>query len=86
MIDVSEYFAKLFTTTTCPKCPEFKKFSQENCRFSLEVLNEKSENFSQEISEFGVSAAPTILIFKKNKEVFRTSDLSELDNFLKNSF
>ena len=73
----------LFTTTTCPKCPAFKKFVAENIDFDGEILDETSPDFSSRIAESGVIVAPVILIFENGKEVFRTGEILELQDFLK---
>jgi thioredoxin-related protein len=72
-----------FTTTSCPKCPEFKSFIAENIKFEGEILDETKPNFMEIISSHNVTAAPTILIFDSKKEVFRTSEIYELGEFLK---
>ena len=74
----------LFTTTQCPKCPEFKTFVTEKIKFPGEILDETSLNFSDKIQEYGVTAAPVIIIFKENKEILRTSEIYDLEEFLKN--
>ncbi len=72
-----------FTTTSCPKCPEFKSFITNNIKFEGEIWDETKPNFTEKIAEYGVTAAPTILIFEDEKEVLRTSEIYELDEFLK---
>ena len=73
----------LFTTTTCPKCPAFKEFVAENIDFDGEILDETNPGFSEKIAESGVTVAPAILIFEDGKEIFRTGEVSELQDFLK---
>lgn len=72
----------LFTTTTCPKCPAFKEYVSENADFEGEMIDENSEEFMAKAQELNVTAAPTIIIFEDEDEIFRTSDTSELDSFL----
>ncbi len=72
-----------FTTTSCPKCPEFKSFITENVKFEGEIWDETTPNFMDTISKHGVTAAPTILFFEDEKEVFRTNEVYELGEFLK---
>lgn len=74
----------LFTTTRCPKCPAFKQFVAENIQFEGVILNEQSQNFMDNIKQFGVSNAPTIVILENTKEIFRTSEISQLQEFLAN--
>lgn len=73
----------LFTTTRCPKCPEFKQFVADNVPFEGVILDETMPDFHDKIAESGVSNAPTILIFDGDKEVFRGSEVYELEDFLK---
>jgi len=72
-----------FTTTSCPKCPEFKSFITQNVKFEGEIWDETKPNFMEKISEHDVTAAPTILIFDNGEEVFRTSEIYDLGEFLK---
>ncbi len=74
----------LFTTTTCPKCPAFKTFVAERISFPVEILNETMPNFSDKIAEYGVTNAPTLIVFDDGgKEIFRGSELYEVEEFLK---
>ena len=73
----------LFTTTRCPKCPEFKKFVADHVTFEGTVLNETMPEFGDRIAEYEVSNAPTIIIFDEGREVFRGSETYELEAFLK---
>ncbi len=72
----------LFTTTRCPKCPEFKSFVSKNINFKGKILDETMPEFSEKIQELNVTAAPTIIIFEDGKEVFRASETYELEGFL----
>lgn len=74
----------LFTTTRCPKCPEFKAAVAAKVQGEGRVLSELDPDFGELASVYGVTAAPTILFFQGEHETFRTSDLSELDSFLNN--
>ena len=73
----------LFTTTRCPKCPEFKQFVADNVSFDGVILDETMSGFHDKIAEYSVSNAPTIIIFEEDKEVFRGSETYELEEFLK---
>ncbi len=75
----------LFTTTRCPKCPEFKKFVTDNVSFEGKILNETMEEFGDLIADYDVSNAPTIIIFDDGREVFRGSETYELEGFLNSS-
>lgn len=76
----------LFTTTTCIKCPSFKKIVLEKIKFSGEILDETSEKFIELAGQFSVMNAPTFIIFEDqslNKEITRCLDELELEEFLK---
>lgn len=78
----------LFTTTTCVKCPSFKKVVFENVKFEGSILNEQSADFGEMASRFNVASAPTIVVFENEsleKELFRTSEEYELVDYLKNN-
>ena len=77
--------ALLFTTTRCPKCPAFKEFVGENISFPVTILDETMAEFSDEIANYGVANAPTIIVFGEDgEEVFRGTETYELGEFLKN--
>ncbi len=73
----------LFTTTRCPKCPEFKEFVAENVKFEGTILDETQPDFHDKIGEYNVANAPTIIVFEDGKEIFRGSEVYELEGFLK---
>ncbi|MCK5461105.1 hypothetical protein KAI58_03915 [Candidatus Gracilibacteria bacterium] len=73
---------KLFTTTTCQKCPEFKDYVSQNISFEGELFDEHSKGFGDLAQSFGIIGAPMILIFENNKEIFRTSEVYALEAFL----
>lgn len=76
--------AILFTTTSCPKCPAFKAFVAEHVKFPVEILNETMPNFTDKIGEYGVTNAPTLIVFDdEGSEVFRGSEVYEVEDFLK---
>jgi hypothetical protein len=77
----------LITTATCPKCPAIKKFVTEKITFAGAILDNTSSDFATRIAKFNVTAAPTLLIFdQKNKEIFRGTEIYEVEEFLnKNS-
>lgn len=78
------FHALLFTTTTCQKCPTFKAFVAEFVSFPVRILDDKAPDFFHLAAEHSVSSAPTMIIFdEEKKEVFRTSEQSDLDAFLK---
>ena len=76
----------MFTTTTCIKCPSFKKIVIEKINFEGEILDETSEKFMELAGKFSVMNAPTFIVFEDkelNKEIARCSDEFELEEFLK---
>jgi glutaredoxin len=74
----------LFTTTSCPRCPAMKEFVSKNLAgFSGEILDETASNFMEEVQKYGVTVAPVLLIFDNGKEVFRGSEIYEVEDFLK---
>lgn len=72
----------LFTTTTCPKCPAMKSFVAENVKCEGETLDNTSPNFGEMIAQTGVQNAPTIIFYEGDTEIFRASEVSEVDEFL----
>ncbi|MCF7836299.1 thioredoxin family protein [Candidatus Gracilibacteria bacterium] len=73
----------LFTTTTCPKCPAMKEFVAAEIEFEGEQVNNESSNFMEKAQEFGVDAAPTLIIFNdEDKEIFRGNEVQEIKDFL----
>lgn len=76
----------LFTTTTCIKCPSFKKLILENINFNGKIIDENSESFMDLASKYSVMGAPTFIVFENedlNKEIFRCSEEYELEEFIK---
>ncbi len=83
----------LFTTTSCPKCPKMKEFVRENLQPALklrstgavsgEILDETKPNFMEQVQKYGVTVAPVLLIFKDGEEIFRGSEIYEVEDFLK---
>ena len=74
----------LFTTTSCPKCPEVKAYVLENINFDGVILDETNPEFPDKASEYGVTMAPTMIIFNdQEEEVFRGSEVYEMEDFLK---
>jgi thioredoxin-related protein len=74
----------LITTTTCPKCPEVKDYVAKNIKFKGEILDETNPNFANVLGEYGVTAAPTMIILDEDgEELFRGNETSEIEDFLK---
>ncbi|MFA6458455.1 MAG: hypothetical protein WCV72_03655 [Patescibacteria group bacterium] len=73
----------LFTTTTCPKCPAVKSFVAAEIKFAGETLDNTAPDFGEKVQKFGVQNAPTFLIFDAaDQEIFRGSEVSEIQDFL----
>jgi len=86
-IKINMYYI-LFTTTTCPKCPSFKKVVLDTAKIDGEIIDETSGKFLNLAARFGVMNAPTFIAFKDdslNEEVFRCSEEYELKKFLENN-
>jgi len=72
----------LFTTETCPKCPEVKKFVKNNIIFNWDILNNTNHDFMEKAQKYWVSQAPTFIIFDWGNEIFRGNEVSEIEDFL----
>lgn len=74
--------AILITTTTCPKCPEVKKWVAKNMP-ETSVFDEQAPGFSDVLAEYSVTAAPTLILFDNDEnEIFRGNEVSEFEDFL----
>lgn len=72
----------LFTTTTCPKCPEMKVFVSENIKFAGELIDNTHPQFMDLASKFGVTQAPTFVVQEGEKVLFTGSEIYEIEDFL----
>lgn len=73
----------LLTTTYCPKCPSFKSFVQEKITMEGRIVDETMGDFTDIITEYNATAAPLMIILdSQDREVFRTSETTELEDFL----
>jgi len=73
----------LLTTTRCPKCPEVKAWVSENISFPGEILDETHENFLSQVQALSIAAAPAFILFNdQEEELFRGSEISEIQDFL----
>lgn len=59
---------KLFTTPTCPNCPNVKEF-MKTVDIPGEVVNAATMEGSVLAAKFGIMAVPTVLFFNKDNEV-----------------
>ena len=68
----------LFTTETCPKCPEAKSIlkNEENLRF----IN-ASESMDEAI-KYGVRSVPSLVVVHKNNQFKIYAGINEIYNFL----
>ncbi|NCC69992.1 hypothetical protein EOM09_00195 [bacterium] len=76
----------LFTTSTCFRCPDFKKNILKIVDFDGEILDEKNNNFLSMAQQFSIMSVPNIIIFKdktKKEEIFRTSEEYDLISWLR---
>lgn len=64
----------LFTTTTCPKCPEFKEFVK-TLNLKGRTVDENGTNFKAQLKKFGVTTVPTLVVFDRGIVLFRTSEI-----------
>lgn len=73
----------LFTTTSCPKCPEVKDFVAEHVPFGGEILDETDPDFGDLVGNFEVAAAPCFVVLgEEDEEVFRGNEVGEIEDFL----
>lgn len=73
----------LFTTTACPKCPEFKAFVTDNILFKGEMLDENHEDFQAKAAEFEITMAPLLIVFSEYDEVLlKASEIVEVEDFI----
>lgn len=74
----------LFTTTTCPKCPEVKEFVK-NIDLPGQIIDDSSPAFAILIDKFNVTAAPTFILLKNEmngEEIFRADDVPTIESNL----
>lgn len=74
----------LFTTSSCPKCPEVKTYVQDNLGIRGRVVDNSDADFMNLATQHGVMQAPTLLVFCENKgEEFRGNEVGEIEYWLK---
>lgn len=74
----------LFTSTTCVKCPAFKRIVSEKISFEGKTVDQTFPEFGSLVQKHQISAAPTLIIFEDDQEIFRTSEEYDLEQFLAN--
>ena len=73
----------LVTTTTCPKCPQVKELVQNNNVITGKIIDETTPGFSQIVSTYRVTEAPTLLILDSEAhEIWRGTDVQEIEKYL----
>ena len=75
---------KLFTTTTCPKCPIFKSTLKSLIKEDIEEINETHPEFQTLISIYNLTSAPTLIILDGENVKLISSDIPEIEDFYKN--
>ncbi len=68
---------KLFMTPTCPKCPEVKKFIEEN-NLDCEIINAREQEGLEKARSLGVMKVPTVIAFDNDKEIGRAFTKEEM--------
>ncbi len=68
----------LFTTRTCPRCPEVKAFVRDHVTFPGRVLDETAADFPDLAQRHGVQQAPTLVVLDGEREVFRGNEADEI--------
>ncbi len=78
----------IFTTSTCFKCPDFKKNILKNINFEGEILDEHNDDFLSRAQKFSIMSVPFVIIFKdktQKEELFRTDEEYSFINWLKDN-
>lgn len=74
----------LFTTQTCPKCPEVKDYVSSRLDFPGRTMDNRDTDFMNLAVQHGVQQAPTLLVFDgEGREVFRANEVGEIDYWLR---
>lgn len=76
----------LFTTPTCPACPSVKSFlSTLEVKSGLngENVDVTTDSGSERAVKFGISKAPTVILFDENKnELGRAHNINEIKSII----
>ncbi len=72
-------------TTSCGNCPAVKKYLREHVtEHNVRIINETHQDFLSICRQFNATQAPTVLLVDDDgKEVWRASDVEELQELLK---
>jgi len=76
----------LFTTSTCFKCPDFKKSVLKNVNFDGDILDESNDDCLHKAQQMSVMSVPSIVVYKdktQKEELFRTNEEYNFINWLK---
>lgn len=72
----------LFTTSSCSKCPSFKKVVTDAINFTGKVIDETNQNFQELAQQFKVSSVPMLVVLDQNNhEIMRTAEATEVMAF-----
>lgn len=72
---------KLFTTQSCPKCPEVKEFVKES-GIQVEMVDAGSAEGLTQAREYNVTAVPTFIVFEDGKEIGRARSVHEIEQYI----
>ncbi|MCP3683009.1 MAG: hypothetical protein GY861_09990 [bacterium] len=73
----------LFTTPTCPNCPEVKDF-MKTVKLEGEIVDAASEDGLKKATEFGVMSVPAVIFLDDGgNETARASTVEEINSILK---
>ena len=73
----------LFTSSSCPKCPEMKKIVKESISFDGVVLDNTMNDFRQNAERLNVMTAPTLVVLEGGNEIGRVTEPSQINDLLK---
>lgn len=72
----------LLTTASCPKCPAVKEFLSEKLGDKCSYIDNTNNRFSSIVSNFSIQQAPCFLVLEEENELFRASEIYEIEEFL----
>jgi len=73
---------KLFTTQSCPKCPEVKEFVKTLDNISVEMHDASTEEGLNEARTCNVTRVPTVIVYEDGKEIGRANSVEELKEYV----
>ncbi|MEA3430120.1 MAG: thioredoxin family protein [Nanoarchaeota archaeon] len=72
---------KLFTTQSCPKCPEIKDFVK-SLDIEVKFVDAGTPEGLDEARKYNVTGVPTFIIFDDEKEVGRANSVENIKRFI----